>query len=244
MNTLMVSNTRELNDLHQQIKGKLRSTVQDAIRAGEILTKVKDDLPHGEIGKWIKTNCIFSHQTAYNYMSLFQYKGKIKTVLNLPEAYKQVKQLESAKKQTENQKAFKRVQEFKQTGSKPEGWRKNTDDKIYQEEIDRDERIKRFKEKVATDKQAKESREKDYKQGSERFNEAFARLTSKADEREVFKENIRISFEGKESSFVDALIDYLQGLDDDSRRLEACNNIIKVAKNIARELQRKAYTEA
>ena len=46
MNTLMVSNVKELNDLHQQIEGKLRSTVQDAIRAGELLTQAKDSLPH------------------------------------------------------------------------------------------------------------------------------------------------------------------------------------------------------
>ena len=244
MNTLMVNNTKELNELHQQIDGKLRSTVQDAIRAGEILTQVRDDLPHGAFLPWIENNCIFKQTTAYNYMGVYQYKSKIITVVNLPEAYKQVKQLESAKKQTENQKAFKRVQEYKKTGVKPEGWRKNTDDKLYQEEKDRDERIRQFKERVEADKQAKESKKKDYKQDSKHFNEAISKLTSRVEERETFKEQIRISSEGKDSPFVDALIDYLQGLDDDNRRLEACHNIIKVAKNIAKELNRKVYLDA
>ena len=63
-------------------------------------------------------------------MGIFEHKSKIVTVTNLPEAYKEVAKLESAKKQTENQKAFKRVQEFKKSGVKPEGWRKNTDDKL------------------------------------------------------------------------------------------------------------------
>ena len=173
-----------------------------------------------------------------------EYKSKCITVISLPEAYKEVAKLESAKKQTDNQKAFKRVQEYVKSGIKPEGWRKNTDDKLYQEEKDRDERIRRFKERVEADKQAKESKKKDYEQDSKHFNEAMSRLTSKVEERETFKEQIRISSEGKENPFIDALIDYLQGLDDDNRRLEACHNIIKVAKSIAKELDRKVYSEA
>ena len=243
MNAIITNNTKELNDLHQQIEGKLRSTVQDAIRAGELLTQAKDDLPHGAFLPWIGKNCIFGDKTAERYMKVFEHKGKIVTVSNLPEAYRQVKQIESVKKQTENQKAFKRVQEYAKSGIKPEGWRKNTDDKLYQEEQDRDERIRRFKERVEEDKQTKESKEKDYKQDSEHFNEALSKLTTRVEERETFKENIRISSEGKDSPFVDALIDYLQGLDDDNRRLEACYNIIKVAKNIAKELDRKVYSE-
>ena len=243
MNTLMVSNVKELNDLHQQIEGKLRSTVQDAIRAGEILTKAKDDLPHGGFIPWIEQNCIFGRKTAHRYMGIYEYKSKCLTVSHLPEAYRLVAKLESVKKQTENQKAFKRVQEYVKSGVKPEGWRKNTDDRLYQEEKDRDERIRRFKERVEADKQTKESKEKDYKQDSKHFNEAISKLTSRVEERETFKEQIRISSEGKDSPFVDALIDYLQGLDDDNRRLEACHNIIKVAKSIAKELDRKVYSE-
>ena len=244
MNTLMVSNIKELNELHQQIEGKLRSTVQDAIRAGEILTQAKDDLPHGGFLPWIKQNCVFSERTARNYLSLFRYRNKTATVADLQDAYKQVKQLESAEKHTEKQKSYQRVSQYRKTGVKPDGWKRGTDDGLVKEEHDRDERIRRFKEKVETDKQTKESTEKDYKQDSKIFNEAIARLTSKADERETFKERIRISFEGKDNPFIDALIDYLQGLDDDNRRLEACYNIIKVAKSIAKELNRKAYSEA
>ena len=242
MTTLMVSNVKVLNDLHQQIEGKLRSTVQDAIRAGEILTGVKDKLAHGEFIPWIGKNCMFGDRTAQSYMRVYLHKSKTESVSDLPEAYRLVAKLESAKKQTENQKAFKRVQEYAKSGVKPEGWRKNTDDRLYQEEKDRDERIRRFKERVEADKQTKESKKKDYKQDSEHFNEAISKLTSKVEERVTFKEQIRISSEGKDSPFVDALIDYLQGLDDDNRRLEACHNIIKVAKSIAKELDRKVYS--
>ena len=244
MNTLMVSNVKELNDLHQQIEGKLRSTVQDAIRAGELLTQAKDDLPHGAFLPWIEQNCVFSERTAHRYLQLYKYRDKTVRLADLHDAYKQVKQLESAEKHTERQKSYQRVGQYKKTGIKPDGWKRGTDDAIVKEEHDRDERIRRYKEGVEVDKQAKESREKDYKQDSEHFNEAMSRLTSKVEERETFKEQIRISSEGKENPFIDALIDYLQGLDDDNRRLEACHNIIKVAKSIAKELDRKVYSEA
>ena len=46
-------------------------------------------------------------------MKGIKYKGKTESVSDLPEAYRLVAKLESVKKQTENQKAFKRVQEYK-----------------------------------------------------------------------------------------------------------------------------------
>ena len=195
MAKLTVNSISELNILHKNIESKLKSTVQDAIMAGEILIKVKDDLPHGEFLPWIEKNCIFKQATAYNYMGLYQYKSKIITVVNLPEAYKQVKQLESAKKQTDNQKAFKRVQEFKKTGKKPDGWRKNTDDKIYQEDIDRDKRIKQNKDRIKDEWEGKS-------RGDKVFDNILNGVINKEKIRSSFKERIRLSFDGKENPFI------------------------------------------
>ena len=251
MHTLATYSIKELNELHQQIDGKLRSTVQDAIRAGEILTNVKEKLAHGEFLPWIEKNCIFKRKTAVNYMRVYEHKSKCVTVGHLPEAYQLVAKLESAKKQTENQKAFKRVQEYKKSGVKPEGWRKNTDDKLYQEEQDRDERIKRFKEKADAESRKNAEQKTAHKKLGDKIDDAGDKISAGLKDlqdrlkvRETFKERIRISSQGKDSPFVDALIDYLQGLDDDNRRLEACHNIIKVAKSIAKELDRKVYLEA
>ena len=237
MNTLMNNEILDLNILHKNIESKLKSTVQDAIMAGEILTKVKDDLPHGEFLPWIEKNCVFKRLTAERYMNLYEYKSKLITVNNLPDAYNQVKKLESAKKQTDNQKAFKRVQEYKKTGVKPEGWRKNTDDKIYQEDIDRDERIKQNKKRM---KDEWDGRSKE----DETFDNLLDGVINKERKRLSFKERIRLSFDGQGDPFIDALIDYLNELDDDNRRIEACHNIIKVTKNIAKEMERKVYSEA
>lgn len=56
-------------------------------------------------------------------------------------------------------------------------------------------------------------------------------------QRQAFKERIRISQAGESDAFIDALMDYLEELDNDNRRIEACQNIIKVCRNIAVELQ-------
>jgi len=250
---------KELNDLHQQIEGKLRSTVQDAIRAGELLTQAKDDLPHGGFLPWIEQNCVFSERTARNYLSLFRYRNKTATVADLQDAYKQVKQLESAEKHTERQKSYQRVGQYKKTGIKPDGWKRGTDDTLVKEDIDRDERIRRFKESAdAESRKGADQKASNRKLGDRiddagnRIDDAGNRIDDAGDKisaglkdlqnrlkiRETFKESIRISSEGKDNPFIDALIDYLQGLDDDNRRLEACHNIIKVAKSIAKELDR------
>ena len=42
---------QEINTLHSNIEGKLKSTVQDAIKLGELLTNVKQELPHGTFFK-------------------------------------------------------------------------------------------------------------------------------------------------------------------------------------------------
>ena len=62
--------------------------------------------------------------------------------------------------------------------------------------------------------------------------------------RQEWKEKIRLSDGGQEDAFMDALIDYLETLADDNRRLEACNNIVKICRNIAVELQKKSAIAA
>mgnify|MGYP003108840636 CR=1 FL=1 len=228
---------QQINTLHSNIEGKLKSTVQDAIKLGELLTNVKQELPHGTFLNWINDNCNFSDRSARNYILLYSYKSKMETISNLPEAYKQIQYLEQEKKRTETQKAFKRVQEFKQTGVKPEGWRKNTDDKLFKEEIDRDKRIEENRKRINKINNEKKS-------SNNMFDDLLNNVIEKSKKVDSFKNNIRLSFEGKNDSFIDALLDYLETLENDNRRIEVCYNIIKVAKNIAKELHRKLYLDS
>jgi hypothetical protein len=230
----------ELNRLHSSIELKMRSTVADAIRAGEILATVKQSLRHGDFLPWIKANCSFSNDTAERYRTVFLYSDKIRTVRNLQEAYKQVETLEAQAKQSESQKAAQRVAEYKKTGVKPEGWRRGTDDNLYNEEIARDERIKKFKENMRIEDEKRQSQYKAQTESSSNFDEIFKSLGNVVEatkKRLEFKERIRISHEGQNDQFIDALMDYLNELADDSRRIEACYNIIKACKGIANDLQ-------
>jgi hypothetical protein len=231
----------ELNRLHREIEDKLRSTVQDAIRAGEILSKVKEQLRHGDILPWIKTNCNFSRQTADNYIRLFQYQSKLPSVSNLQEAYKKVETLEEQAKLTEEQRARQRVEEFTSTGNKPEGWRRGTDDKLAEEEKKKKERLRQMQKEVEQEVAEEQARRKAAKPEPVDFasiNILVEKVAAQAAKREAFKERIRISHEGKDDHFMDALMDYLDELPDDSRRIEACINIIKVAKGVANQLQK------
>jgi len=75
--------------------------VQDAIRAGEILTQVKDRLEHGEFLPWIEQNCKFAERTARDYMRFYNYRDKTASLAVLQSARQVVAQIESREKQTE-----------------------------------------------------------------------------------------------------------------------------------------------
>lgn len=235
----------ELDRLHSQIENKLRSTVQDAIRAGEILTQVKERLGHGEFLPWLNSSCSFSQRTAYNYLSVYSHSDKIATVANLQEAYRQIDTIERQEKQTEEQKAYQRVKECIRTGSKPDGWRRGTDDKLLKEEEDRTQRIEDYKLKMKQAEEEREKRDQEFKQRqasskeeSDFLNQVAERFIEESKKRKSFKERIKLSQAGNSDLFIDALMDYLNELPDDNRRIESCQNIIKVCKNIAVELQR------
>ncbi len=140
---------------------------------------------------------------------------------------------------SEYQKSIDKVTRYRKTGIKGEGWG-TTEDKLLQEDIDRDERIEEAKARNAEkEKQEEEARIKD-QEGEKITGELFSMLdasTAKYKERQGFKEAIRVSSEGQEDPFVDAIMDYLGTLESDSRKIEACHNIIKVCKKIASDLQ-------
>lgn len=237
---------QELNRLHQGIEANLQQTVQDAIRAGEILSHVKAQKSHGEFLPWLKANCSFSPDTAERYRKLHAHHNKIRSVRNLQEAYKQVETIEKQEKQSEYKRAMSRVKEYRRTGVKPDGWRRGTDDKLVEEEEERDRRINDARLRAQRAEEQRQEQQENRRENTERmrvesewFGSVVDEINSKQDKRATFKERIRISDTGRDDAFIDALMDYLEELDDDNRRIEACYNIIKVAKGIAVELQSK-----
>lgn len=69
---------------------------------------------------------------------------------------------------------------------------------------------------------------------------ALTELVEHTEKRQAFKQRIRLSQSGESDAFIDALMDYLDELPDDSRRIEACQNVIKVCRNVAAQLQRES----
>jgi N6-adenosine-specific RNA methylase IME4 len=84
------SSAQEINRLHSEICSAARTTIEKAIRIGELLTEQKGTLNHGEWLPWLKANIEFSVATAGNYMGIFQRRDdpKFLNVRNMSDAYK------------------------------------------------------------------------------------------------------------------------------------------------------------
>ena len=237
MNTskLKMTPSNEINILHNIIKHKLRSSVIEALKIGKLLIKQKENIKHGEFEKWIEHSLTFSTRSAERYMKLYRYRGKTDSLTDLQSAYKMVQSLDAKKRTIETKLAFDRVLEYKKTGKKPENWRQNTDDKLFKEEIERDERINNIKENYEQRIYEQKHIKDPIKKAINEFNEDYKI-------RKEYKDKLKLSGDIKETyAYLDAIMDYLNGLEDDNRRLEACHNIIKTVKSITKDLQRKIY---
>jgi hypothetical protein len=86
--------TQEIVTLHQEIVGSLKSSLEKAIRIGDLLLKQKEELQHGQFISWVDEHLPFTVRTAQNYMRLFRNKALVKneTVSHLTGAYNLLKQ--------------------------------------------------------------------------------------------------------------------------------------------------------
>jgi len=226
---------QELSKLHQTLK----MSVQQAIRIGQLLTEQKEFMGYGDFLPWLEKNFNMGQRTAYNYMNLFEHQCKIATVANLQEAYKQIETIEAQEKQSKQECDRNMIAQYRKTGIKPPGWSRSLDNIIKKDA----ENIRRQEERIEKEAQEREENKERRKESSkgiptEALEKATADILAKTKERNTWKEKIRLSDGGKESAFLDAIIDYLETLPSDSRRIEACNNIIKICRNISINLQK------
>lgn len=233
---------REINELNNTLK----MSVQKAIRIGQLLTEQKEIIGHGLFLSWLKENIDISERSAQMYMKLFSYKDKTAEIADLQTAYHQIETLEAQQKLTKEERERKLISEYRKTGKKPDGWTRDLDYRIKKDA----EAEKRQKERVEKEFKEREKRAEEYKKTTtqtdelltglgDALREAAVTLGAKHQERQTWKEKIRLSADGKESAFMDAIIDYMETLENDNRRIEACNNIIKICRNISVELQRQ-----
>jgi len=245
---LETSKIGRIIECHYGIIGSMKQTIDYAIEAGELLTEKKEELKHGDFLPWIKNNIPFSEWTVRNYIKVYIYRNKMGTLPDLQTAYRQIETIEKQQKQNEHQKVRLRVSQFQETGIKPDGWRRGTDDKLVQEDLEVKQRIQKAKDtawQIEQNRKINNSNFQDRKQAIEDdinnssfLDEAAGIFSEQYNKKKTFKEKIKLSQSGESDLFIDALMDYLEELEDDNRRVEACNNIIKVCRNISAELQR------
>lgn len=80
--------TEEILRLHSEIVDSFRMSLEKAIRIGELLTSIKQELGHGQWGSWVEENLPFSQRTAERYMAITAIKIDSLSNLNLFDAYK------------------------------------------------------------------------------------------------------------------------------------------------------------
>ena len=78
----------EINELHQKICLAARTTVEDAIRVGELLAQQHKVCPHGGWLSWLKENVKFSDTTARKYQRVYENRAKFELSSNLTDAYR------------------------------------------------------------------------------------------------------------------------------------------------------------
>jgi hypothetical protein len=236
--------TQQIVKLHIGIENSMRRSLADAIEIGRLISQEKEKLQHGQFLPWLST-LPFTQQTANNYVRVSTYSCKLPIVCNLQEAYKLVESFEAQEKRIKEEKQRIMIRERIKTGKKPDGWDRSMDyayDKEMREEKEYQERMEKVNKFNEREKETKQEAKQEYN-GFGFDHETLIAATSKLIENEQkkadFKERIRISHEGKDDQFQDALIDYLNDLEDDNRRREACTNIIKLCKGIINDMEVK-----
>jgi hypothetical protein len=225
--------TQEIIRLHNSIIQSTRRTVQDAIRIGEIITLEKERLEHGQFLPWIET-LPFDQKTLWTYSRLYKHSDKIGNFPNLQAANKQIESLEAIEKRKEDERKQAMIKERIRTGEKPDGWDRSLDYE-YNKRIE----FGGYAKKIDSGNQEQKPRP-DYNKHRDdikALGEIADMFIEKSQERVDFKEKIRLSDNGKDDPFSDAIIDYLETLPDNNRKIEACYNIIKICKRIAVDLQ-------
>jgi hypothetical protein len=235
---------RELVELNQTLK----MSVQKAIKIGQLLTEQKEFVGHGGFLAWLESNVNINERTAQRYMALHRYRNKTDKLSDLQTAYQQIETLEQQEKLSKQERDRSLISEYRKTGTKPAGWDRSLD---YRVKKDAEAEV-RQKERIEKANAEREQRAKEYKERQETvignaakidstfadaFQVAAENFVAKTEERKTWKEKIRLSDGGKEDAFMDAIIDYMETLPNDNRRIEACSNIIKICRNISIELQ-------
>jgi len=90
MTNIEKSRVAEIIKLHNEVYSLLKTSLEKALRIGELLAEQKKSLKHGEWLLWIKANLPFSERAAQRYMGVYYKQELIKSanVSDLNSAYR------------------------------------------------------------------------------------------------------------------------------------------------------------
>ena len=90
MNDIETSRIDKIRELHADIIGAVRMTLEKAIDLGGLLKEQKAETAHGEWSTWVSDNLPFDIRTAQNYMKAYRRRDELKNenVSLLTEAYR------------------------------------------------------------------------------------------------------------------------------------------------------------
>lgn len=75
-----LSKVREIRKLYGEMQSLFMAALEKAMRMGEILSGIKEELPHGQFQSWVSTSGLpFKMSTARLYMQLYSRKEEILT---------------------------------------------------------------------------------------------------------------------------------------------------------------------
>lgn len=207
------------------------------------------NVPSGTTGTgWRKylVDCGLEKSTVHRWLELYiPDEDRLMTT----EEHQEVKAIEERKAMDRHTAIRHMVIHRVKTGNIPKDWDDEVE-KAYQRHLkdskERQESINQFADDMERKKADQKKLHDDFEQDMNELNESSDILKQATDQlmenlkkRSAFKEKIRLSSSSKNEPFIDALIDYLETLEDDNRRLQACNDIIKITRRIAVELHQK-----
>jgi len=227
MNPLKIRTDDEVAELranHEWILGWQQAgqeAVERAIRNGEILTEVKDQLSHGEFLPWIEGYLSFSERTARDYMRIYRYRDKTANVADLREA-RDVAQLEDKRIKQHKESDIRRKVEEGGPPPKDRG-----DRRIYTRIVEDQEYEDRKEEAI----KQKETAAKPKLNSSDQAEKILEDLVRNSSEEYIFTE-----FDLKR--LIGELKIRITAIPEISRRHEVINRIIKSMKKLAIECDR------
>lgn len=153
----------------------------------------------------------------------------------LTDAEYELRKEEQKRKQMAHDEAVKsRVDERIKTGRMPLSWGEEEEDK-YQNRLEQERKTQEWRERIRAESAKREGARVNVRETFAEINDMLDKFGQQIDNRAELAEKMRLTGDNATHTFNQTLIDYLESLPDDALKLEACYNIIKIAKNYIRE---------